>query len=156
MVQFPLQAMFAYYRPRRYGDDGEGAALVVFDDPGFACAKDAGDYLVLSNPDRGIIVASEQAQYGKRHVGTAARGAGRNYFGTRPAASDGIERQCQVGIVLVGVVALNFKVGGGIDQRATGVAHRVGVTDIDVAAQAGAQQRIESAVHGDNVIALPR
>ena len=35
--------------------------------------------------------------------------------GTRPATADGIERQRQIGIVLVRVVALNFKVGGGID-----------------------------------------
>ena len=62
-----------------------------------------------------MLVASEQAQYGKRHVRTAASGAGRNYFGTWPAATDGIERQCQIGIVLVRIVALNFKVGGGID-----------------------------------------
>ena len=53
-------------------------------------------------------------------------------------------------------MTLNFKVGGGIDQRTTGVAHRVGVTDIDIAAQAGAQKRVEPAVYGDNVVALPR
>ena len=52
-------------------------------------------------------------------------------------------------------MALNFKVGGGIDQRATCVAYRVGISYIYVAAQAGAQQRVEPAVHGDNVVALP-
>ena len=84
-------------------------------------------------------VAREQAQYGKCHVRTAARSASRNHFGTRPAASDGIERQRQIGIVLVGVVALNFKVGGGIDQRTTRITHRVGIPHIHVAAQAGTQ-----------------
>ena len=52
-------------------------------------------------------------------------------------------------------MALNFKVGGGIDQRATCIAHRVGIPHIYVAAHAGAQQRVEPAVHGDDVIALP-
>ena len=52
-------------------------------------------------------------------------------------------------------MALNFKVGGGIDQRTTCVAHRVGIPHIYIAAQSRAQQRVEPAVHGDNVIALP-
>ena len=53
-------------------------------------------------------------------------------------------------------MTLNFKVGGSIDQRAAGVAHRVGISHIHVAAQSRAQQCVESAVHGDNVVALPR
>ena len=77
--------------------------------------EDAGDYLVLGDPDGSIFVAREQAQYGQGHVGAAAGGAGRNHFGTRPATTDGIEGQCQIGVVLVRVVALNFKVGGGIN-----------------------------------------
>ena len=121
-----------------------------------SCVKDTETTtFVLDNPDRGILVACEQAQYGKRHVRTAAGGAGRDHFGTRPATADGIERQCQIGVVLVRVVALYFEVFGGIDQRATRVTHRVGITHIHVAAQPSAQQRVESAVHGDNVIALP-
>ncbi len=52
-------------------------------------------------------------------------------------------------------MALNFKVGGGIDQRTTCVAHRVGIPHIYIAAQSRAQQCVEPAVHGDNVIALP-
>ncbi len=147
--------MFAYYRPRGYGDDGERLAFGAFDDPGFVCAKDTGDHLVLGNPDRGILVACEQAQYGKRHVRTAARSAGRNHFGTRPATADGTESQRQIGIVLVRIMALNFKVGGGIDQRATCIAHCVGISYIHVAAQAGTQKGIQAAVHGDNVVALP-
>lgn len=147
--------MFAYYRPRGYGDDGERLAFGAFDGPRFACAKEAGDHLILGDPDRGILVACKQPQYGKRHVRTAASGAGRNYFGTWPAATDGIERQCQIGIVLVRVVALNFKVLSGINKSATGFAYRIGVPYIYVAAQSRAQQRVESAVHGDNVVALP-
>ena len=53
-------------------------------------------------------------------------------------------------------MALNFKVGGSIDLRATRVAHRVGISNIYVAAKPRAQQRIEPAVHGNNVVALPR
>ena len=53
-------------------------------------------------------------------------------------------------------MALYLKSFGGIDQRAAGVAHRVGVPHIHVAAQPRAQQRVEPAVHGDNVVALPR
>ena len=68
----------------------------------------------------------------------------------------GAERQSQIGIVLVGVVTLNFKVGGNIDQHAAGVTHRVGISHIHVAAQSRAQQRVEPAIHGDNVVALPR
>lgn len=147
--------MLAYNRPRGYSDYGERLALGTFDDPGFACVKEASDHLVLGNPNWAVIVACEQAQYGKRHIRTAAGGAGRNHFGTQPATADGIERQRQIGIVLVRIVALNFKIGGGIDQRATCIAHRVGIPHIYVAAQAGDQQRIESAVHGDNVVALP-
>ncbi len=147
--------MLAYNRPRGYGDDGESLALGAFDGPRFACVEDAGRGLVFSNPDWGILIAREQPQYGKRHIRAAAGGAGRNYFGTRPAASDGIERQCQVGIVFVGVVTLNFKVGGGIDQRTTRVTYRVGIPHINVAAQAGTQKGIQAAVHGDNVVALP-
>lgn len=52
-------------------------------------------------------------------------------------------------------MALNFKVGGGIDQRATCIAHRIGISYIYVAAQPRDQQRVEPAVHGDDVIALP-
>ena len=148
--------MFAYHRPRGYGDDGERLALGTFDGPRFACAKDARDHLVLGNPDWGVLVAREQAHYGKRHVGTAAGGAGRDHFGTRPVATDGIERQRQIGIVLVRVVALNFKVLSGINKSATGFANRIGVPYIYIAAQAGTQQRVKSAVHGDNVVALPR
>lgn len=147
--------MFAYYRPRRYGDDGEGAALVAFDGPRFSCAKDTGDHFVLGNPDWGIYVSREQAQYGQCHVGTASGGAGRNHLGTRPATPDGIERQRQIGVVLVGVVALNFEVSGGIDQRSALITHRVGISYIHVAAQAGTQKGIQAAIHGDNVVALP-
>lgn len=118
--------------------------------------EDAGGYLVLGNPDWGVLVAREQSQYGKRHIRTAASGAGRNYFGTWPAATDGIERQRQIGIVLVRVVAFNFKVLSGINKSATGFANRIGVPYIYIAAQASAQQCVEPAVHGDNVIALPR
>ena len=53
-------------------------------------------------------------------------------------------------------MALNFKVGGGIDQRAARVAHRVDIPHIHVAAQSRAQQRVEPAVHSDNVVALTR
>lgn len=147
--------MFAYHRPRRYGDDGEGAALVVFDDPGFTCAKDSGDYLVLGYPDWGVLVACKQPQYGKRHIRTATRSASRNHFGTRPATADGIERQGQICIVLVGVVALHFKVPGCIDQSASLIAYRVGIPHIHVAAQSHTQKGIQATVHGDNVVALP-
>ena len=101
------------------------------------------------------LLSAGTRKSGKRHVRTAASGAGRNYFGTWPAATDGIERQCQIGIVLVRVVALNFKVLSGINKSATGFAYRIGVPYIYVAAQSRAQQRVESAVHGDNVVALP-
>ena len=138
-----------------YGDDRKRLAFGTFDGPGFASVQDTGRDLVFGNPDWGALVAREQAQYGKRHVRTAASGAGRNYFGTWPAATDGIERQCQIGIVLVRVVALNFKVLSGINKSATGFAYRIGVPYIYVAAQSRTQQRVESAVHGDNVIALP-
>ena len=53
-------------------------------------------------------------------------------------------------------MAFNFKVLSGINKSAAGFANRIGVPYIYIAAQAGAQQRIESAVHGDNVVALPR
>ena len=53
-------------------------------------------------------------------------------------------------------MALYLKGLGGIDQRAARIAHRVGIPHIYVAAQASAQQCVEPAVHGDNVIALPR
>lgn len=148
--------MFAYLGVGGYGDDGERLAFSAFDGPRFACAKDAGDHLVLGNPDWGILVTREQAQYGKRHIRTTAGGAGRNHFGTRPATADGIERQRQIGIVLVRVVALYFKGFGGIGQRTTRIANRVGIPHIHIAAQTGAQQRVEPAVHSDNVIALPR
>ena len=49
-----------------------------------------------------------------------------------------------------------FKIGSGIDQNAPLIANGVSVAHVDVAAQASAQQCIETAVHGDNVIALPR
>ena len=52
-------------------------------------------------------------------------------------------------------MALHLKVSCGIDQRATRVAHRIGISYIHIAAQTGAQQRVEPAVHGDNVVALP-
>ena len=52
-------------------------------------------------------------------------------------------------------MALNFKVGGGIDQCATCIAHRVGIPHIYVAAQTGTQQSIQAAVHSDDVVALP-
>ena len=57
--------MFAYHRPRGYGDDGERLALGAFDGPRFACAKDAGDYLVLGNPDWGVTKA-EREEYHER------------------------------------------------------------------------------------------
>lgn len=148
--------MFACHRPRSKSDDRERLAFGALNGPRFASVQNAGRGLVFGNPDWGVIVASEQAQYGKRHIRTAASGAGRNYFGTRPATADGIERQRKIGIVLVRVMALNFKVGGGIDQRTTRITHRVGIPHIYVAAQAGAQQRIESTIHSDNVVALPR
>lgn len=53
-------------------------------------------------------------------------------------------------------MALNFKVLSGINKSATGFAYRIGVPHIYVAAQASAQQRIEPAVHRNNVVALPR
>ena len=53
-------------------------------------------------------------------------------------------------------MALNFKVDGGFDQRTTRITHRVGVPYIYIAAQSRAQQCVEPAVHGDNVVALPR
>lgn len=148
--------MLAYNRPRGYSDYGERLALGTFDDPGFTCVKEASDHLVLGNPDWGVLVSCEQSQYRKRHVRTAARSASRNHFSTGPATADRIERQRQIGIVLVRVVAFNFKGYGGIDQRTARIAHRIGVTDIYVAAQAGTQQRIQPAVYGDNVVALPR
>lgn len=147
--------MFAYYCPRGNGDDGERLALGALNGPRFACVQDAGRDLIFGNPGWSVIVACEQPQNGKLHIRAAARGAGRNYFGTRPATTDGIERQRQIGIVLVRVVALYFKGFGGIDQRTTRVAHRVGIPHIYVAAQASAQQCVEPAVHGDNVVALP-
>lgn len=52
-------------------------------------------------------------------------------------------------------MAFYFKGFGGIDQRTTCVAHRVGVPHIHIAAQSRAQQRVKSAVHGDDVVALP-
>ena len=107
--------MLAYLGVGGYGDDGERLALGAFNGPRFASVQDAGRGLVFGDPDRSILVACEQPQYGKCHIRAAARGAGCNHFGTRPAAADGTERQRQIGIVLVWVVALNFKVGGGID-----------------------------------------
>ena len=53
-------------------------------------------------------------------------------------------------------MAFYFKIGSGIDQSASRVAHRVGIPHIHIAAQPGAQQRVEPAVHCDNVVALPR
>ena len=53
-------------------------------------------------------------------------------------------------------MALYFKVLGRIHQRAAGIAHGIGVAYVDVAAQPGAQQRIEPAVHGHNAFALSR
>ena len=147
--------MFAYYCPRGYGDDGEGFALGTLDGPGLVLVQESGCHFVFFDPDGGILVACKQPSYGKRHVRAAAGGAGRNHLGTRPATSDRIECQRQIGIVLVGVVALYLKGLVGIDQRATGVAHRVGISYIHVATQASAQQRVEPAVHGDNVVALP-
>lgn len=147
--------MLADYGVGGYSNDGKRFALGALDGPRFTYVKNTGDHLVLGDPDGSILVAREQTQYGQCHVRTAASGAGRNYFGTWPAATDGIERQCQIGIVLVRVVALNFKVLSGINKSATGFAYRIGVPYIYVAAQSRAQQRVESAVHGDNVIALP-
>lgn len=138
-----------------YGDDRKRLAFGTFDGPGFASVQDTGRDLVFGNPDWGALVAREQAQYGKRHIRPAAGGAARNHFGTRPATADGTESQRQIGIVLVRIMALNFKVGGGIDQRATCIAHCVGISYIHVAAQAGTQKGIQAAVHGDNVVALP-
>lgn len=147
--------MFAYYCPRGNGDDGERLALGALNGPRFACVQDAGRDLIFGNPGWSVIVACEQPQNGKLHIRAAARGAGRNHFGTRPATADGIERQRQVGIVLVRVVALNFKVLSGINESAADFANRIGIPHIYVAAQSRAQQRVEPAVHGDNVVALP-
>lgn len=147
--------MFAYHRPGGYGDDGKGFAGCILNSPRFAFVQNAGRDLVLGDPDRGILVACKQPQYGKRHVRTAASGAGHNYFGTWPAATDGIERQCQIGIVLVRVVALNFKVLSGINKSATGFAYRVGVAYVYVAAQIRTQQGVQAAIYGDDVVALP-
>ena len=118
--------------------------------------KDAGGRIVLGNPDWGVIIARQQPQDAQRHVGAASGGAGRNHFGTRPTTADGIERQRQIGIVLVRVVALYLKGFGGIDQRTAGITHRVGIPHIHVTAQSRAQKCVEPAVHGDNVVALPR
>lgn len=52
-------------------------------------------------------------------------------------------------------MALNFKVGGGIDQRSARVAHRVGIPHIYVAAQASTQQGVQAAVYSNDVVALP-
>ncbi len=148
--------MFAYYCPRGNGDDGERLALGALNGPRFACVQDAGRDLIFGNPGWSVIVACEQPQNGKRHIRAAARSASRNHFSTRPTTANGIERQRQIGIVLVGVVTLNFKVLSGINKSAAGFAYRIGVPYIYVAAQAGAQQRVESAIHGDNVVALLR
>lgn len=53
-------------------------------------------------------------------------------------------------------MAFYLKGFGGIDQRTTRITHRVGIPHIHVTAQSRAQQRVESAVHGDNTVALPR
>ncbi len=52
-------------------------------------------------------------------------------------------------------MSLNFKVGGDIDQSTSLITYGVGVAHVDVAAQAGAQQSVETAVHSDNVVTLP-
>ena len=52
-------------------------------------------------------------------------------------------------------MALYLKGFSGIDQNAPLIANGVGVAHIDVAAQASAQQRVEPAVHGYDVVALP-
>lgn len=147
--------MLADYGVGGYSDNGEGFALGALDGPRFTCVKNTGDNLVFLDPDGSILVTGKQTQHAQCHVGAAAGGTGRNHLGTWPAATDGIERQCQIGIVLVRVVALNFKVLSGINKSATGFAYRIGVPYIYVAAQSRAQQRVESAVHGDNVVALP-
>lgn len=147
--------MLADYGVGGYSDNGEGFALGALDGPRFTCVKNTGDNLVFLDPDGSILVTGKQTQHAQCHVGAAAGGTGRNHLGTWPATADGIERKRQIGIVLVRVMALYFKVFGGIDQRTARIAHRVGISHIYIAAQAGAQQRIESAVHGDNVIALP-
>lgn len=148
--------MLADYGVGGYSDNGEGFALGALDGPRFTCVKNTGDNLVFLDPDGSILVTGKQTQHAQCHVGTAARSAGRNHFGTRPATADGIERQSQVGIVLIRVVALNFKVLSGINKSTACVAHRIGISYIYVATQAGAQQRVEPAIHGDNVVALPR
>lgn len=147
--------MLADYGVGGYSDNGEGFALGALDGPRFTCVKNTGDNLVFLDPDGSIFVTGKQTQHAQCHVGAAAGGTGRNHLGTRPATTNGIERQRQIGIVLVRVVALNFKVLSGINKSAADFANRIGVTYIYIAAQAGAQQRVEAAVHGDNVIALP-
>ena len=52
-------------------------------------------------------------------------------------------------------MTLYLKGLGGIDQRTAGVAHRVGISHIYIAAQPCAQQRVEPAIHSDDVVALP-
>ena len=52
-------------------------------------------------------------------------------------------------------MALYFKVLSGINQGAAGVAYRIGVTYVYVAAQAGTQQSIQAAIHGDDAVTLP-
>lgn len=147
--------MLADYGVGGYSDNGEGFALGALDGPRFTCVKNTGDNLVFLDPDGSILVTGKQTQHAQCHVGAAAGGTGRNHLGTRPATTNGIERQSQICIVLVGVVAFYLKGFGGIDQRTTRVAYRVGIPHINVTAQAGAQQRVESAVHSDDVIALP-
>jgi len=43
----------------------------------------------------------------------------------------------------------------GIDQSASLIANGIGVANVDVAAQAGAQQGVQAAVYGYDVVALP-
>ena len=52
-------------------------------------------------------------------------------------------------------MALHFKIGSGIDQSAPLITNGVGVAHVDVAAQASAQQSVQTAVYGYNVVALP-
>ncbi|GAA6334049.1 hypothetical protein I0600191H4_10210 [Collinsella sp. i06-0019-1H4] len=52
-------------------------------------------------------------------------------------------------------MAFYFKIGSGIDQNMSLIANGVGVAHVDVAAQASAQQGVQAAVYGYDVVALP-
>ena len=52
-------------------------------------------------------------------------------------------------------MAFHYKIGSGIDQGASLIAYGIGVAYVDVAAQASAQQGVQAAVYGYDVVALP-